>query len=116
MAQFRLTQGVAALYWPTRSGTPCSPTAGRSALRQQALRWIVNVLEDQRIEKAICIYYPGVTPAIRLLGDLTYTGQSSLGRLPPAEQALGCCLAWRWAHSRTGEADMHDRLNVSVAG
>jgi len=111
-AQFRLTQGILAhevghaLFtdgWPERP-------------EQQALRWIVNATEDSRIERAISIYYPGVAPAIRLLGDLTYAGQASLGRLPPAEQALGCCLAWRWAHSRTDEAEMHDRLNVGAAG
>ena len=36
----------------------------------------------------------------RLLGDLTFAGQASLGRLSPAEQALGCCLAWRSAADR----------------
>jgi hypothetical protein len=81
---------------------------------QQALRWIVNILEDERIERAICIYYPGVTPAIRLLGDLTYAHQSNLGRLPPAEQALGCCLAWRWAHDRSDENEMLARLDISA--
>ena len=59
--------------------------------------------------------YPGVAPAIRLLGDLIYAAQSGLGRLPPDEQAYTCCLAWRWAHSRS-EKEMFERLDVSAAG
>jgi hypothetical protein len=37
---------------------------------------MVNFLEDQRLETAIGILYPGVIPAIRLLGDLTLAGSS----------------------------------------
>lgn len=110
--QFRLTQGLLAHevgHAVFTDGWPERP-------EQQALRWIVNVLEDQRIEKAICIYYPGLAAAIRLLGDLTYAEQSGLGRLPPTEQALGCCLAWRWAHDRGGEAEMLEQLDISAVG
>lgn len=110
--QFRAVQGLLAhevghaLFtdgWPERP-------------QQSALRWLVNALEDQRIEAAIGVYYPGVVPALRLLGDLTYAGQSSLSSLPPGEQALGCCLAWRWANTRGGESEMLERLEVNPAG
>ena len=116
--QFRATQGILAhevghafftSAWP---GDP-----GKETLRpaqDTALRWLVNALEDQRIENALSIYYPGLAPLIRLLGDLMVVRGQSLAGRPPAEQALACCLDWRWAFERDGEAEMLARLGIKA--
>ena len=108
--QFRATQGILAHEvghafftdaWPTESG-------------QQTLRWLVNALEDERMERAISIYYPGIAALIRLLGDLIYQETELLLNSTPAEMALACCLSWRWAQSREGEAKMFVRLGIKA--
>ena len=108
--QFRATQGILAHEvghafftdaWPTESG-------------QETLRWLVNALEDERMERAISIYYPGIAALIQLLGDLIYQETELLADSAPAEVALACCLSWRWAQSRGGEAEMFERLGIEA--
>jgi hypothetical protein len=108
--QFRVTQGLLA--------HECGHawfTGDWSDQSEDILQELVNMLEDERVERGIGTLYPGVAPAIRLLGDLTYAG---LGKIAgdPRQQAFACCLAWRWAHSRTGEQEMVEKLGVSSAG
>jgi hypothetical protein len=109
--QFRATQGILAHEvghawftgeWPDQEG-------GR-------LQEMTNYLEDQRIENAVGILYPGVAPAIRLLGDLMLAEQKALSRMNPAEQAYACCLIWRWSWDRIGEREMLDLLRISPGG
>jgi hypothetical protein len=107
--QFTLTQGILAhevghaLFtdaWPAR------PQIG-------ALRWLVNACEDQRIERAIAIFYPGVTPALERLGDLIYR-QAPGGSGPAPYKVLAACLYWRWASARTGQSEMAGRLKLDA--
>jgi hypothetical protein len=108
--QFRLTQGLLAHEcghaWFTSSWSDQSETI---------LQELANMLEDQRIEGGICILYPGVAPAICLLGDLVYASLA-IAAGDPRQQAYCCCLAWRWAHSRTGEQAMFEKLGIASAG
>ena len=106
--QFRATQGILAHEVGHAFFTDAWPTEDD----QQTLRWLVNALEDERMERAISIYYPGIAALIRLIGDLIYQGTELLLDSTPAEMALACCLSWRWAHSRGGEAQMFERLGI----
>ncbi len=109
--QFRITQGLLAHEcghaWFTGNWQDQS---------ENTLQELVNILEDERIENAIGVLYPGVAPAIRLLGDLVYAEMSGNARYAPNQQAYTCCLAWRWAHCRTSEQEMFERLGVSADG
>jgi hypothetical protein len=108
--QFRLTQGLLAHECGHAWFTGNWPEQSDNVLQE-----LSNMLEDERVEIAICSLYPGVTPAVRLLGDHVY---ASLHKAPLESklQAFTCCLAWRWAHTRTDEAEMFARLVVSPAG
>ena len=108
--QFRLTQGLLAHECGHAWFTGSWPDQAEDCLQE-----LTNILEDERIENGICTLYPGVTPAIRLLGDLVYSGLECTAD-EARFQAYTCCLAWRWAHSRTREQEMFERLNVSAAG
>ena len=108
--QFRATQGILAHEVGHAFFTDAWPTEDD----QQTLRWLVNALEDERMERAICIYYPGITALIRLIGDLIYQGTEQMDDSTPAEMALACCLSWRWAQGRAGEAEMFKRLGIEA--
>jgi hypothetical protein len=108
--QFRLTQGLLAHECGHAWFTGSWPDQAEDCLQE-----LTNILEDERVENGISKLYPGVTPAIRLLGDLVYSGLECTPDEAPI-QAYTCCLAWRWAHSRTNEQEMFERLNVSAAG
>ncbi len=104
--QFRVTQGLLfhevghARYtdaWPER--------------KDNVLAELVNMLEDERIEKCMCTAFPGGAPALQLLGDLVYRDVRA-SESSSNYKALHACLAWRWAHTRTGERDMLKRLNM----
>jgi hypothetical protein len=108
--QFRLTQGLLAHECGHAWFTGSWPDQSENALQE-----LSNLLEDERSERGICTLYPGVAPAVHLLGDLVYASQ---GKSPDEAnlQAYTCCLAWRFAHSRTNEQEMFERLDVSAAG
>lgn len=74
---------------------------------------MVNVLEDQRIEDAVATLYPGVAPAIRLIGDLIYKKIKPLCTDDHRRKVFQACLAWRWAHNRTNERDMFKRVGLN---
>ena len=73
---------------------------------------LVNMPEDERIEKCMAIAFPGAAPALTLLGDLVYRDlRGSESR--PEYKVLNACLAWRWAHTRSSEREMFKRLNMT---
>jgi len=108
--QFRATQGILAHEVGHAFFTDAWPTEDN----QQTLRWLVNALEDERMERAISITYPGIAALIRLIGDLIYRETEMLLDSTPAEMALVSCLTWRWAVSRAGEAKMFERLGIEA--
>jgi hypothetical protein len=76
-----------------------------------------NILEDERIERAISTYYPGVAPAIRLLGNLMLAGVTPVSRRDPGNfQAYACTLYWRWAYRRVDEERFLTKLQVNADG
>jgi hypothetical protein len=109
-AQFRATQGLL-----THEAAHALFTEAWPEAREDILCETVNILEDQRIENAIEEIYPGIVPALRLLGDLMWA-QMKTAPSEPAWQALACCLAWRWAHARTSEKMMLAKLKVGEKG
>jgi hypothetical protein len=115
--KFRLTQGILAHEVGHALFTNTWPTKSENVLRQ-----MVNILEDQRIERAIAVLYPGVEPAIRELGDLCYADISALEdndllsiehEDEAAYRVVQACLAWRWAHARTNALDMLRRVGLA---
>ena len=105
--QFRLTQGILA-----HEAGHAWFTSAWPGQRESRLQEMCNFLEDQRIENAICVLYPGIAPAIRLLGDHMLADQKRLPRLSAREQAYLCCLIWRWAYNRIDESRLFDRLGI----
>jgi hypothetical protein len=104
--QFRATQGLLlhevghALFtgaWPEQ--------------KDNVLCELVNMTEDQRIEQAMNIAFPGAAPALSLLGDLVYRDLRG-SETKPEYKALQACLAWRWAHTRSSEREMLKRLTI----
>ncbi len=105
--QFRLTQGILAHEAGHAWFTGAWPDQ-----REGRLQEATNILEDARIENAICVLYPGIAPVIRLLGDRMLARQKPVGSPAASTQAYVCCLVWRWAHDRTGETAMFERLGT----
>lgn len=108
--QFRLTQGLLG-----HEAGHALFTGAWPAVQNDVLCQLVNILEDQRIEWCLSRFYPGLTPALRLLGDLCWAEFSSKPQAPEW-QAFECCLAWRWACDRADEPTMFAHLGVETAG
>jgi hypothetical protein len=110
LVQFRATQGILAHEAAHALFTESWPQA-----RDDTLCQLTNLLEDERIEQALCRFYPGLTPAIRLLGDLLWEEMHG-SHADPRWQAVLCCLGWRWAHTRADEDTLLAKLEVSEQG
>jgi hypothetical protein len=108
--QFRATQGVLAHEVAHALFTEAWPEA-----RENLLCQMTNILEDERIERCLGTFYPGITPVIELLGDLCLA-ETKGGEADPRWQAAACCLAWRWAYTRTSEGEMLAQLDVGADG
>lgn len=80
--------------------------------RDNVLCELVNMLEDERMERCISTLFPGAASTITLLGDLVYR-ECRGGETKPEYKALNACLVWRWAHSRATEEDMFKRLGMA---
>ena len=93
--QFRATQGLLLHEVGHARYTDAWPEQKDNVLCE-----LVNMLEDQRIEQAMSIAFPGGAPALTLLGDLVYRDLRG-SETKPEYKALQACLAWRWAHTRS---------------
>jgi hypothetical protein len=112
--QFRVTQGLLAHEAAHALFTGAWPDVGADG-HPPLLCQMTNILEDERIERCVRVFYPGIVPAIQLLGDLCLAEMTG-GETDPKWQAVSCCLAWRWAQSRMSEAKMLKQLRVQVLG
>lgn len=108
--QFRATQGLLAHEVGHALFTASWPDAQENLLCQ-----MTNILEDQRIEAALAGFYPGIAPALTLLGDLCWARLAG-SHADPRWQAVVCCLGWRWAHTRSDEAGLLAQLKVNATG
>lgn len=108
--QFRLTQGLLAHEVGHALFTDAWPESEENILCE-----MTNILEDERIERAVSTYFPGIVPVIHILGDrlLSDVRHKQCGEYPDEMQAYVCCLVWRWAHSRIPEWKMLERLHTS---
>jgi hypothetical protein len=107
--QFRCTQGLLAhevghaLFsssWPDQ--------------QENILRELANILEDQRIENAISVFYPGVASVIHALNAEMWKNVKPFSmEQDPAQAAFRCCLYWRWAreHLEAGAFPTHMRMD-----
>src|SRR5512143_283759 len=105
-AQFRATQGLLFHEVGHARYTDAWPEQKDNVLCE-----LVNMLEDEREEKCMCIAFPGGAPALQFLGDLVYRDLRGL-ESKSEYKALQACLAWRWAHTRTDEREMFKRLSM----
>jgi Mg-chelatase subunit ChlD len=99
--QFRITQALLAHEVGHALFTDAWTGRGENVLAEMA-----NILEDQRVEDAISTRYPGIAPAIDLLGDRSYeaiTKRKLRGDAP--ENAYRLCLYWRWAAKRASSEE-----------
>ena len=104
--QFRATQGL--LFHEFRHSRY---TSAWPEQKDNVLCELVNMLEDEREERCMCLAFPGGAPALQLLGDLVYRDLRGT-ESKPEYKALQACLAWRWAHTRTDEREMFKRLSM----
>jgi len=110
--QFQLTQGILA----HEVGHALFTDAWPKAPGQDTLRWLVNALEDERMERSTAIYYPGLRALFDRLGLYFYARFEAFRKSQAAnQQALGLCLAWRWAMRQSSESEMLTELKVSEA-
>lgn len=94
--QFTATQGLLAHEAGHVLFTDGWPHAHENVLCQ-----LVNMLEDERVERAVVRAYPGVRAALDVLTRLAlnkYLADAKPG--PAAQVALCLCLGWRWAKRR----------------
>ncbi len=118
--QFRATQGILA----HEVGHVLFTTGWAALSKEPTLAWLVNALEDERIERAISVYYPGVAAAVRLAGDLSWRDTLAAQRESKrrgrvtlnAHKMLALCLAWRWAKTRSSEKEMLAAYGVNAKG
>lgn len=78
---------------------------------ENVLQMLTNILEDERIERAMKVLYPGIKAAFDTLGDLSIAAQRA-GHRDEAHSIISCCLVWRWANTRGGEELMFDCLGI----
>jgi hypothetical protein len=109
--QFRLTQGLLAHEVGHALFSDAWPDQEDNLLCE-----MTNILEDSRIEKALCVYYPGIVPVIEQLDDrmLKNIPPKLCTDQPDEMQAYTCCLIWRWACGRMEETKMLDRLHITT--
>ncbi|MBI9044601.1 MAG: hypothetical protein JEZ06_08955 [Anaerolineaceae bacterium] len=114
--QFRLTQGILAHEVGHAFFTDAWPDKKSGTM----LLDLVNILEDERIERAVGILYPGVVPVIHQVGDLF------LGEFSPLEfkkmeanlQVFNLSLIWRWEQRKVKmtEIRMLKKYHIQEAG
>ncbi len=109
--QFCATQGLIA----HEVGHAFFTQAWPGGEKDNRLREMTNFLEDERAERAIRIYYPGISETIHYLGNLMLERIGPV-RNKPAEQAYLACLAWRWAYGRISELQMLERMEIGREG
>jgi hypothetical protein len=109
--QLRCTQGLLFHEVGHARFTGCWPEQ-----KDDILCNLVNILEDERMERCMSILFPGGTPALRLLGQLCYH-QTKIDRADsdPRTAAITAALAWRWAHRFSTEKDMFAKMKMTAA-
>jgi hypothetical protein len=108
--QFQLTQGLLAHEVGHALFTDAWPGHGEDLLRE-----MTNMLEDERIERAIVIAYPGIRAVIRKLGDrlLADLRFAQCEDYAAEMKVYACCLIWRWASSRMTESGMLEKMHAT---
>ncbi|MBI9046990.1 MAG: hypothetical protein JEZ06_21060 [Anaerolineaceae bacterium] len=110
--QFRLTQGILA----HEVGHALFTDAWPEQEKKISLLILVNILEDERIERAVTGLYPGIQTAIHKVGDhfLDAIWKKTFAGMDAFLQAYNLCLVWRWAHRHISEESMLNMLSVSI--
>jgi len=105
--QFRATQGLL-----LHEAGHSRYTSDWPEQKDNVLCELVNMAEDERIERNMAVAFPGAASTLTLLGDLVYRDLRG-SESKPEYKALNACLAWRWAHTRSDEREMFKRLNMT---
>jgi hypothetical protein len=70
---------------------------------------LVNMLEDERVERCMTTLYPGLTEEFDKLGDLEISLSKRMLSEPAAAKVVSACLRWRWLwDKKTGEKKLFE--------
>jgi len=100
--------------WYTDEGAFSGDETGTDDKRSRTtLDRLVNILEDERVERCMMNHFVLCRRLFQLLGDVAYRDSDPLPSDDDPRAVIGACLLWRWAHDRrdSGRAKIQDALS-----
>jgi len=100
--------------WYTDEGALGGDDTGTENKRSRTiLDRLVNILEDERVERCLMNHFVLCRRLFHLLGDVAYRDSDPLPSDDDPSVVIGACLLWRWAHDRAdhGAAKIEDPLS-----
>jgi len=101
--------------WYTDEGALRGDTGAEGSGRRTMLNRLVNILEDERVERCLMNHFVLCRSLFHLLGDMAYRDSDPLPSDDDPRAVIGACLLWRWAHDRRdrGKDKIQDALSAS---
>lgn len=100
--------------WYTDQGGLGGDDTGTDEKRDRTiLDRLVNILEDERVERCMMNHFVLCRRLFHLLGDVAYRESDPLPSDDDPRVVIGACLLWRWAHDRAdqGKGKVGDALS-----
>jgi hypothetical protein len=100
--------------WHTDEGALGGDDTGTHDKRSRTiLDRLVNILEDERVERCMMNHFVLCRRLFGLLGDVAYRDSHPLPSDDDPRAVIGACLLWRWAHDRAeqDQAKIQDALS-----
>ncbi len=101
--------------WYTDQAALSGDTGTEGRGRHTMLNRLVNILEDERVERCLMSHFVLCRRLFDLLGDVAYRDSDPLPSDADPKAVMGACLLWRWAHDRRdrGKEKIQDALSAS---
>jgi len=97
--------------WYTDEGVLGGETGAEEKRSGTILDRLVNILEDERVERCMMNHFVLCRRLFRLLGGVAYRDSDPLPSDDDPRAVIGACLLWRWAHDRAE----HDQAKIQDA-
>jgi len=99
----------------TDEGALSGDSGAEGSGRRTMLSRLVNILEDERVERCLMNHFVLCHRLFHLLGDVAYRDSDALPSDDDPRVVMGACLLWRWAHDRRdrGKEKIQDALSAS---